>query len=56
MALRRAADDADLPALQQILRIADQAGIAETPPMRQGRLLLRRAMACTGLVGAATAG
>jgi hypothetical protein len=56
MALRRAADDADLSAVQQILRIADHAGIAETPPMRQGRLLLRRAMACTGLVGAATAG
>ena len=53
IALRRAADAADLSAVQETLRLAAEHGLPETPATRQGLALLRRAMTCAGL---ATAG
>ena len=49
MALRRAATAADLSAVQQALSVAEECGIAESPPTRQARVLLRRAVACAQL-------
>ena len=49
MALRRAAVNADLAALRDILGLVTSYRLAETPAVRQARLLLRRAVACAGI-------
>lgn len=53
MALRRAANAADLSAVQEGLRVAERIGIPETPVTRQVRVLLRRARTCADLAGVA---
>ena len=49
MALRRAAVNADLAVLREILDVVAAHRLAETPAVRQARLLLRRAVACAGI-------
>lgn len=46
MALRRAATNADLAALRNTLELAAAYHLDDSPAIRQGRLLLRRAVAC----------
>ena len=55
MALRRAADAADLAAVQVTLCLAAEHQVPETPVMQQARVLLRRAMTCAELAAAAAA-
>lgn len=53
MALRRAATAADMSAVRETLSLAAEYRLSETPVTRQARVLLRRAMTCAELAGAA---
>ncbi len=51
MSLRRAVSTADIGAVHQTLLIAEKCGLPMTPVIRQGHLLLNRAVRCAQLAG-----